>query len=88
MQKKFQLNFFLIDNKMKNKLIGNKSCNNNCRNKFVIALIIFLLCINKPVCSGENNESLESEVLQKNNFVEKCEQRCKDQVNNQSFAHN
>lgn len=66
---------------MKNKLsIGNKSCNNKkYRNKFVIALIILLTCINQPI-SCDENESYEAEPLPINNFVEKCEQRCKDQV--------
>lgn len=76
---------------MKHKLIGrNKTCNNNYRNKFVIALTaVFLLCIHEQVlCSAsavvdhdERGSSLEVDVPHKNNFVEKCEQRCKDQVN-------
>jgi hypothetical protein len=78
-----------IDNKMKNKLIArNKTCNKNYRNKFVIALVVFVLCIQREIaCSsggGDEENSLEAEIPHKNNFVEKCEQRCKDQVNNQS----
>ena len=67
---------------MKYKLISNKSYNNNnyYRNKCVIALIILILCIiTKPlICSAEESSELEAPPI--NNVVEKCEQKCKDQV--------
>ncbi|XP_070506789.1 protein sevenless isoform X5 [Chironomus tepperi] len=67
---------------MKYKLISNnKSCNNNnyYKNKCVIILIILILCIiTKPlICSAEESSELETPPI--NNFVEKCEQKCKDQ---------
>lgn len=73
---------------MKHKLsISNKSCNNHrcCYgNKIVIAIIILLACIEKPfiACSDSSSELIvvPEEALPNSNFVEKCEQRCFDQV--------
>lgn len=73
---------------MKHKLsISNKSCNNHrrCGNKIVIAIIILLTCIERPfiACSSDSSSELlvvPEEALPNSNFVEKCEQRCYDQV--------
>lgn len=77
-----------IDNKMKQKLsISNKSCNNHYYgNKIVIAFLIFLLCIDKSskvLCNGIDNSAelvVAEDTLPISNFVEKCRQRCYDQV--------
>lgn len=73
---------------MKHKLsISNKSCNNHrcCSGiKILIAIITFLACIEKPFieCSDSSSELIvvPEEALPNSNFVEKCEQRCFDQV--------
>lgn len=73
---------------MKLKLsISNQSCNNHYYNgkKIVIASLILLLCIDKPsivLCSETSAELVvaEEDTPPISNFVEKCEQRCYDQV--------
>lgn len=77
-----------IDNKMKQKLsINNKSRNNNYYgNKIVIIFLIFQLCIEKSaivLCSDTDSSAelvVAEDTLPISNFVEKCEQRCYDQV--------
>lgn len=69
---------------MKHKLsISNKSCNNHYYgNKIVIALIV-AICIDKVslVDSDSSSELVVAEDTPPiSNFVEKCEQRCYDQV--------
>lgn len=74
---------------MKQKLsINNKSCSNNhyYGNKIVIGFLLFLLCIDKStiiLCSGTDSSVelvVAEDTLPISNFVEKCEQRCYDQV--------
>lgn len=78
---------------MRHKLSISK-CIYNHGNKFVIAFLIFLLCIDKSskvLCSDSSAELVvvAEDSLPISNFVEKCEQRClNDQVGTQKNHRN
>lgn len=64
---------------MKHKLsISNNRCYGN---KFVIAIIIILICVEKPLkVYSDGSLVVPEEALPTNNFMEKCEQMCFEQV--------
>lgn len=54
---------------------GNRSSNSN-RKSYVILILVLIVSFEKPInCLTSTLNGLPA-----NNFVEKCEQRCKDQV--------
>lgn len=61
---------------MLHKIFARNRSGINYRKFYVILFLVVIVCLDKPINCLKSLNGLPA-----NDFVEKCEQRCKDQVN-------